>query len=447
MKNKKRIIGIICASLAIICIISGVILYIWTQPKNIFIDSLQKMSNRVFDINENKASNTLEQFLTNQEIYQMNLNSSININSSTININNLMVNMNYQVDQTNNKAIINCNLSNDETQNSSLWGIDAYLTENKLYYRIKDVMEKYYYKDINLSFNNNQTQLSNIKYLYDKIINSLERKLKHDAFKTGSTTINIANKNLKVKTITIAFTNKLLTDILKDVISSFENDQKALDILMTLTATTNEKDLKDILDNILDESTADYSSEEVLFTYEMDLKDTQVLLHKISIENEELIYSNYKNQYSFIYRSNDSNVVNLSVTKKNSNTYIIEGSLLGLYNIEGSYNKDNNKQQLSLNLMANKEQQGKVDLEIINQKEISNKQYTKEIQLDLHIADINISASTTVNGETLDKLPEIDVTDSIAIDDLFSGDVDNLNSELLLLPFSTMFMMAKSNNA
>ena len=107
--KKKKIISLLLLGVALVCVVVGAVLLFFRQPKKIFIDHLQKMSNVVFDTLENRE-NELTTFLDQQEKWKMTSKAVLTFDDS-LQLEPLTIDSSYQTDKTENKQQLHFDLS------------------------------------------------------------------------------------------------------------------------------------------------------------------------------------------------------------------------------------------------------------------------------------------------------------------------------------------------
>ena len=115
-------------------------------------------------------------------------------------------------------------------------GNDAYPSwEGKVYFKIKDVMDKYYFTDYEFVSLFESLDNSDSKYILDIIKDSVLNNIKNEDLKQSNEDIVIDNKSLKTVKVSLNINDDLLIRIAKDIINKIENDDKALEILSNNT--------------------------------------------------------------------------------------------------------------------------------------------------------------------------------------------------------------------
>lgn len=430
--KKKRMILFLVLGVAVVCVIVGVVLLLFRQPKKIFIDHLQKMSNVVLDTLENRE-NELTTFLDQQEKWKM-TNKTILTFDPSLQLEPLTIDTIYQKDQQDRKQQLQFNLS---TAVERLLGLDFYVEDDQFYYRIQDAMEQFYFTTIDLSSLENLSLKDDYRYLFDLFLPCLKNNLSNDSFEQSKGTQEVNKEELQVKKIRLTVDRELLYQIVMDYLNSLIKDEKALEIIANWNHSEKEN-VKNELSRYLEEFEQDTSdTSEVLFTYELALKNNQVISQVFEEDDAKITYQYYEEIATLIYTMNDNDMMRLTI-EKDQDTYRLSGSIMGVYTISGTYQNTSDSKVLDLSVSGGDE---KVFTFYLEDRKIEKDQdtYRQEVEGTVMIAGMLYAINVQNEYQKVDTLDWVDTSNSTSYESLSQEERDALIENFLNVPLFQLF--------
>jgi len=414
--NIKKIITIFLGLIAIVMIGFGV--YVMNSSKYIFKTGLD----RVFDFMLDKYSETevldYDKFklTTNNKVTM----SAVEVASVDGEIYADIPNFNFYVD-------VDSNVMNQE-----FVSLQTLVKDEKVYLKIKEVMENFYYENIEMSgelsdIDYKQIKLSEsevellFKYLKDSILKDLSDK----DFDRKSETVVIENKNYKTTKIGLKITQKRLVKIIEEFLTSIANDKRAIQILQKFDKTITKDDIQEVIKSFKD-MTAEASNDEIFnFAFYVEGFGTLRRIEFTSPDNKTDSYAtkagvkldvhdnSYKNKtYLLAAYTGDTTValVKIEYTSKTKANLLLDVDTI---KIEGTMDNSKNSQNIKLSLAYEGNNVGTLDYTYTIVKE------DKEYQMDVIVNVSSMVEITSNNTLLLDEaLPSIDIDDALPMEDM-----------------------------
>lgn len=330
-KKKGLIIGII---VGVLVLVLGVFAFFYfnNNSKLILSKNITKLYNDF--LSSSQKNESLKNILSSNEV-SANSDITLNLKDNTGtfgNINNFKASYQYIENKEDKKGSLNFESKLD---NEDFINLDAAIKDSKLYYKIKDVMDKYYYNEYEFISLLSTSESDDIKYVLDIIKDNIINNINKSNLKESKEEIKINDKNTKVKKISLEITEELVNKIIKGTIDSIEKDDKAIDILSE-SFDIEKDELNKLLNTIkdsLNEETSDIEFDKV--TYNMYVKGLNTTVkQEIVIGEVSLEYYDYKNVKEFSVSSNSLKVFNIKFENGQ-----ISGSMLTIA-ISGDYSDD-----------------------------------------------------------------------------------------------------------
>lgn len=432
MKKKKIIISSVLA-IVILCIVSWIIFSLFNRPKTIFIHNLQKMSEFVFEKFEKKEEASI---FKEEDKLQFDSKGTLSF-SSSLKMEPMTFKMQYQLDRQNKKQRFNLDLK-DSIQN--LLGLDIYFTENRLYYRFKDVMEQYYFMEHKIMMQEDDFNIDDIKYLVDIILKNFDKELKHSMFKTEKDLIEIDNKTIQGKRISITFTEKMLSRIMKSSIEEMEKDSKALTILTDFLSLEKKSETKEQL-NIYVAQLDDVSDEKV-FTYEMFIKNYQAITQTILMDESKLEVQYYKNKAIIAISSKENDILKMNIEQKEANDYQISGSVMEVFEIKGTLTKQKNTKELLFEISSEDSDDSVFKIWLTSKE--GKAKIQQQFEGTFSIGDKAFNLILDNEYQKIEKLEDINLNNSIDTSMLTEDQKQELLEKISHIPILNLFFVSPS---
>lgn len=426
--KKKKIILLLLLGVALVCVVVGAVLLFFRQPKKIFIDHLQKMSNVVFDTLENRE-NELTTFLDQQDKWKMTSKTVLTFDDS-LQLEPLTIDSAYQTDKTENKQQLNFDLAGATER---LLGLDFYVEDDQFYYRIQDAMEQFYFTTLDLSSLENQSLIDDYHYLFDLLLPCLKKNISNDFFEEIKGTLEINDEELQVKKIRLKVDQELLNQIMIDYLDVIINDEKALQIVSDLSQQ-EAQEMKDELSSYLEQIKQDTSdTSEVLFTYEFALKNNQVISQVFEQDDAKITYQYYEKIATLIYTMQDNDMMRLTI-EKDQDTYRLSGSIMGVYTISGTYQNASDSKVLDLSVSSSVGQDVFALYLKDSKLEKTEERYRQEMEGTVTITGMQFAINVQNEYQKVDTLDWVDTSNSIDQESLSEEEKDALLESFLNIP-------------
>lgn len=292
-------------------------------------------------------------------------------------LNGIKLDYKYSLDKKNKLFNFDFNSSyNDE----KLLNLNAYGSDSKIYFLLKDIFDKYIYNEIDQydklfeSFD----QTEDIKIILKSIKKALDKGFSNDDFIRESTVIKIDEKDTKVNSNTLVLTKEKMNSISKTIATVLKDDEEFIKAFDKISDTNSTKE--DLEEFIKEDNTNDFV-ESTIIIYTKGLLNEFVGL-KISTD--------------------DDNKTNLLLVKENEKLYKAEF-------------KNDNEIVLTISFKFNSISDNKVDL---------------TLNLDIPKA-LNIEVNSKYSVKYNDAFNKKDITSNVNINDLTEEDTNTIMTNLM----------------
>ena len=331
----KKIVLVIVFCFSIISISIGLYINNLSKPKNILKESIffihnqgkkYLLSDEILYVGDNYTSKSSIDFNLNSEYYLRDSKSnedSLKKYNFIKNISNMNTNLLIKQDVKN--EIKYMELS-QKIGDEDIFGYKRLIDNSTEYYFINGILNNYvnngtcnYFE----SLSEENTTRSNAIYLYDFIFNSLQNNMKDEYFDSYDIIESINSKNINVHKITIKFNNKNVREILNNILKDLKNDKKANNILSSVYSDFNKYKVKDKINFFSKDEYYELS----IYTSKFLCKPLKYeLIHMNGDVKEKHIIEKNNNSFDYYYLENDS-------VSYNVNVVVNDNSILGkIYN-------------------------------------------------------------------------------------------------------------------
>ena len=422
--NIKKIISIFLGLVAIVMIGFGV--YIMNSSKYIFETALDN----VFSFLTDKY---VETEVLNYDKFKLTTNNKVTMSSMELanmdgDIYADIPNLSFYVD------------FDSSIMNEDYIALQGLLKDEKVYFKVKEVLDKFYYEEIEIPSELKEIDYKQIKlsesevellftYLKDSILKDLSNK---DFDKHGET-IAIENQNYKTTKIGLKVTEKRLVKIIENFLTSIVNDNKAIQAIQKLDKTITKGDIQELLE-VFKENGDNVTNDE-MFTFAFYIEgvsslkrveltspagDTDSYASKSGIKLD-LFENSYKNE-TYIVSIYEGETTELTFKLE----YISNTKANILLNaddikVEGTIDSTDKTQNIKLSLVSEGKNLGTLDYTYtIVQKD---KEYKMDVIIDVSSMFIITSNNTLLLNE---EMPNIETKDALPIDDMSEEEKEEL---------------------
>lgn len=429
-KNGKKyiLIGLV---LLFFLVVIALVFFWFHHPKTIFMKQIQKMSNQIFEV-VSKNDNSLPLFAVDNKI-ELISSSTITFDDS-FGMDPLQVAFRYQKDSKENKQLLDLNLLH---QDQNLIGFNTYLSDNRIYYQIKEVMDKYYYIDGVLE-EVDQIDIEELEYLVDLILDKINDNLSSDLFEQGKETITLNEENIVTNKITFKAKGAFINRVVEDSITRIKKDEKALDIL-TKGSGMSEEEVKEQLDTTLSEIDSTLE-DEVLFTYQMYLKKNQVISQVIKSNEQTLGIDTYNKTTTIRYSSYDTDTFHFSLKQISDSNYQFTGSFAGMYFASGVYEKKDDTSTVSFTLKTTDNQElCHINITSVMKEVTKEQKYQNDISLNVDVQGLYFQITSQNQYQIISKLDEVDIANSVDYETISEEQRQMIEEKMMNLPLFQYF--------
>ncbi len=417
----KKIISIVLFCVSIAMITGGVILM--NSKQYIFSTAMAKTFGNIINSKEGFINNYLVKDLENINKYKITIDNKITYNNEEL------LNLTGDIYKDLNSYYFNVN----SNQNENSISLEALIKNSKLYYRVKDVMEEFYYFDFD--FNMEETITDEdinliIKHIKNGVINSFGDK---DIDKV-KTVLEIDGLKFNTNKLSITLNESKLLRILINVFKEISKDNDAIKVFQKINKDITKQQIEEGIKEIEDELNGfDDKEMEDLFTLSIYVNvsnnpiRTEIVLggndspDSVASQTISLIYDSYNNKTnnktnSLTLLMNASVFIELKEeqTSKNNSNITLEINNFEdnqpVIEIVGSKTKDSSSVSLHLDLNSQGVNLGNIEY---NLKTISKaKEYNLGLTIKLYIDEETLAFISDNNIYCNENMPNIDVSNA-----------------------------------
>lgn len=427
--NKKRkwiFLSIVLIALFIVGI--GIYFY-FNSSKSIFTKAIKKATDNLFESNEEGLLSDLD-----YKTMQVNNSSELTFSDGQESY-SFKMNGNFGYDKSSNKLNMDINMTGN---NQKLLDLEGLLAENKVYFRIKDMMDKFYYIDTKVD-SSKKLDEKDLDYILDLATNSFFDNLKEKDFSKSKQTIELGDKKFSTTKITLKLSQERLYDISIDFLKNLKSDSKAMDILKKVDQEFDDKKVEEAIKNIEEEKKDTSKDNYILYTIYVN-KNKDILKQEISVNDVDdssykdilLVINTYDNEdkyknVEFIIMNKDQEVVNMAIKELNKEEKEITITSM-VVRAKGTL-KNNDKEE-SLNIDVVDVSNNKLGTINYSLKKLENKKYTYNSNINFDV--LGYKFGLVINNSILldEKLPEISVKDSQNIENMPQSEQQTIMTKL-----------------
>lgn len=427
MKKKRMWIFISIAVLAVFSVGVGFYLYL-NSSKVIFTKSIEKAVDSLFDSEEKGLLADLD-----YDTLKVNTATKAAIASGDI---NYAFNMNGSVgyDESNKKVYMDLNTT---ANNQKLIDFEGMLEKNKLYFRIKDLMTKFYYIDMQID-SSEQIDEDDLDHMSEILKDSFFDNLKDKDFTKSKKTIELSGKSFSTTKISLKLTEEKLYVMCTDFLNSIKDDKEAMEIIQKVYPEFTEENIEDALTALNDSKKDANDDNYILYTIYVD-KHKNILKQEISINDTEnsyegmsVVINSYETENDYqnlelIFVLDEMEVIKLSLNQvsKEETTLAINSVIV---KAEGTIK--NNDTENSYDIVVTDTTGNKLGNITYALTKVDSKKYTYNLNVNFAVEDIK--ASVISNNTILldEQLSDFDVTNSQSIDTMSETEQVTIMNEI-----------------
>ena len=427
--KKKGII--ICSIIGVALIAVGITLLLLAPKKSnkeMFTEAIQKSLGLGIDLDDEKVENTIGELkeIIENNIYKITINSKVTEDEAGYSTSDDVIYFGKNQLYLKSESVLN-----DKTIN-----LEGMLKDNKFYIDFEDVLDKVYYIDkidelLNTSSSNGDSEFANkiLTYLGDSFMDAIQ----NDQVKTESADLTINGKQYKAKKYGYSFTGNTLYEIVVSFVEKIKKDDSIYTELKKILETTdfsieglgNVELTKEMYDQIL-EQLPEYAKQLKtmgdLATINVYLYDNEPISRQITINMDTeqgkipMTIADYTvdKYYKAAVSTMGMEVYKLEVKEQSANNSTISLYMLDQELLTGYINKNNDNYELKLETAGNLSGNSLL-LKI-------NKDGTGSLNVKTEYTEANLEYKV----EKVDKIPEMDVTGSVSIEEMSDEEKERL---------------------
>ena len=439
-KSKKSVLLILAIVIVVIGLgLAGTGVFLLSKPKAVFQESYNYLTKgfKSLGLSDSKTLDILDKD-------KIKVENKINVNldqSLGLGITNLDLNMHVMNDRTTNTSKV---YLDSKLENQKLLEFVSYLKEDKLYLTVTDIFDKYYYTDIDTSSLAEELTIEDMELLVGIVKNSLKKVITDEKFEKEKTTTSVDGIEESVTKLTLRVDDKLLSDIVVEVVYGIKADEKALEILANLSSVTKEELIK-TLDEVVTE--VKETTGETLLTYNIYYKNINDIKKLEILSGTTIVtYSANNDNYRLKVIDDDAEVEELSLlVVEQDNNYNITLNTLS-FSITGKLLKNEKKYNLTLNMADNRNNNlGTLVIDYLYISNVHDKLVVTYQKDGVNYVKVTVDSKITF-GEGI-SVP--DMSNAKSVDAMTEEEINtimtNLQNHQVIGPIISMFMQSNDD--
>lgn len=426
MKKKRMLIFISIALIAVFSVGVGLYLYL-SSSKVIFSKAMEKAIDSLFE--EKGLLDDLE-----YDTLKVNTNTNLALASGATNY-SLTMNGNVGYNEENQKIYMDLNTN---LNNQNLVDFQGMLEKDKFYFKIKDLMTKFYYIDIHL-YTSDELKEEDLDHMVEILKDSFFDNLKDDDFSKSKQNLDLSGKSVSTTKLSLKLTEEKLYEMVTDFLNSVKNDKEAMATIQKIDSELTEEKIDEALDAISESKKDVDKNNYILYTIYVD-KNKDILKQEISINDATddsmkdmmLVINSYKddNKYQnleFVILSSNVEVINLSLKEVSKEEIKLEVNS-ALVKAEGTIK--NNNTENSYNIVVTDTMGNKLGDIVYSLIKVDSKKFTYNLNIAFAIDDVkaNLVSNNTILLD--EQLTDFDVTNSQSIDAMPESEQNTIMNEI-----------------
>lgn len=353
-RNHMTVFAIILSVLSIGLLTVG--FFALSSPKTIVLQSISNWSGLLKE-SSNLEDDWLVQKIASSDKVGLKEELSLDLGDSfQLDFGKMGVTLDYNDDKKNKESSFQAKL---QVGKDSL-DLDGVLSDNKIYTKIKDVLEPYYFTQFEyISLFENSDSIDSEK-LVDIVFDNIKENINDKDFKKSKETVFLGDNAKKTNKISYEVTSWKLSKVCLDILEDIKNDK---DLMKSFTEI-DEEFATSIDEAIKELKKVEKEKDEVLFYYNVYYYGfNNIVMEELSDNKEAIQYYHYDNVHEFKIANIESNTnfFTLKTEQQKDKSFKISGFIV-TYKYTGTYKKEEDKKSLSLTLELDSQQEITLDI-------------------------------------------------------------------------------------
>ena len=317
---------------------------------------------------------------------------------------------------------------------------NAVFEGSKLYVKIKDLMNAYYYLDTPVDSSSTTSVVKNdIKYVKDLVQKSFFGSLKESDFSKKDEKIKL-DKEVNTKKISLKLTSKRVSEIAKKILEDIKSDKEAMGIIQKAIKDFTEESINKSIKEVSEMTTGVNDSDYVLYTIYVSGNDN-IVRHELStysvkdktINDYKLIVNVYENSNNFktkelIVSIKDKPFAKISIVGTGNDTSIITITS-DVISGNGTIIRSNNEESINLDLSMQDMNVGSIGMKL---SKISTTEYNCNININAGL--LGYKAVIVSDNKILlnEKIDDVDVKNAKQLNTMTEAEQNKIMTTIMM---------------
>ena len=407
-KNRNMaIFAVILSVISIGLLVGG--FYMLSSPKTIVLQSISNWSKLFKEGTSSRESKFLEKIASHDQV-QLKENISFKVDPILeLGFEQMDINVLYNDDFKAKKSNFNLQFLLDQDE----FSLDYLLMNNKMYLKLKDIFDQYYYMDMEyVSLIHNANKVDSEKFI-DIVFDALKDGVNDKEFKKSKETITLGDQTKKTTKISYAVTSKKLYQVGIDILTSIKEDKE---LMALMSNGQSVKELEAQIDELISLLKQGLSEKETtLFNYNVYYYGfNNIVMEEFDFDGTAFQYYHYDkvDEIKVLDLASKNSYFTMKMEKEKQQTKI--SGFIVTYPYQGTYEKKDDSSTLKLTFDVGNGDSLTVNLD---GKVVENNDHYKE--------EVNIVIGGKEDDVVLDKAFEISLITEYSFDQKIDTSVTN----------------------
>ncbi|MDD6223623.1 MAG: hypothetical protein PUB18_01310 [bacterium] len=332
-KNKAIlfIIGLCVVALVLV----GVIFYTVSKPKTVLLQSIQNLANNTKDLLEVSDTPILKKLATEDTVH-VHSNVDITLNGQSF----MGFDLSYLENKAEQKSSFRASLLQD---GSSILELNGLLANNRVYVKMKDIMD-YYYTEFAYMSLFEEVSVEHYNKVIDMFKDNFIEQLNENDIKRSKETISYFGKDKKVTKLSYLVTEKMIRQVTEATIADIQKDKDLLKELASITGVSEDEFVKQLTDSIGSDDGSNSSLYYNVYYYGFN----NIVMYELADGEVAIQFYDIGDDFKIAICENNQELFVLEATKE-KDQYQLSGNLSN-YTFDGSYTGNDSNSELKINM-------------------------------------------------------------------------------------------------
>lgn len=445
VKNRNMaIFAVVLSVLSVGLLVGG--FFVLSSSRTIMLQSISNWSGRLKKSFTGEDDTIIKKILSHDQV-RLDETLSLTVDPKLdLGFEKASIKLGYNDDQKAKKSSFDLQMLLDENE----FSLDGFLSNNKLYLKVKDVFDKYYYLDTEyISFFKDIEKDDSEKFI-DIVFDSLKESVEEKDFKKSKETIYLGDNTKKTTKISYSVTSKKLYEILVSILKKISNDKDLIGSMSEANDLSEEEMKNQLVQMIRVLEAESEKTDELLFDYNVYYYGfNNIVMEEITVGDIAIQYYHYDKteELKIVDIPSKTNYFTMKAVEEKESTTI--SGFIYTYGYQGTLKETDDT--FSMKITFDFEEEGKLVIESTGENKDQENMYQSKIDFKIsgNIEDIDlgdgIQLSMLIQYTFDQKIDITDLKDTTSFEDMTEEEqlqiLEALENHPLISPIIDFFMV------